>query len=178
MEWERYMKNGPNLSQQKISTPTTKCPVPHCTDGIKKENLIAFERPNEENDSITKIVSKKSLESNIAIQKKRKRETKKQLSVLEDLLEEHMPERPDLHPTKKRTLVDNEIKNLKQFSLKTLEVESTLRDKVLSNFWTKYTKTKSKESWLPTETDLVDLDLICLNGSLKTQCQIRGSPRT
>jgi hypothetical protein len=170
MEWERYTKNGPILSQRKILKPTIKCPVPHCTDSIKKENLIAFERPQEENDPMTKIVSKNSLESNIAIQKKRKRETKKQLSMLEDLLEEHMPERADLHPTKKRTLVDNvnssEIKNLKQISLKTLEVESTLRDKVLSNFWTKYTKTKSKESWLPTETDLVDLDLNCLNGSL------------
>jgi putative transposase len=43
------------------------------------------------------------------------------------------------------------------------DLESISKEKVLSPFWTKYLNQKSKKLWLPTKTDLQDLDLKSLN---------------
>ena len=51
-------------------------------------------------------------------------------------------------------------------SLLTSEVESILREKDLTPFWTNYSNTISKKLWLPRTTDLVDLGLNSFNQCL------------
>lgn len=57
------------------------------------------------------------------------------------------------------------IKGTKSF--RTLEVDLTGREKVLSPYWNEYTAEESKRLWLPTRIDCVDLGLNSLNGFVK-----------
>jgi transposase len=72
---------------------------------------------------------------------------------------------------KKGTLKDklNYLKKNIQIQqlLKTSEVDSIGKDKVLKPFWNEFIKMISQKLWLPTEIDFVDLDMNSLNGSLK-----------
>ncbi len=92
------------------------------------------------------------------------KETEKKLSTLESL------------QANKRKIWTNKLnllnKNLLNTSLlKTLVRDSTLKEKDLSPFWTESSKEMSKKLWLPTKTDLQELDLNLFCTSVNSSIQ-------
>ncbi len=73
-----------------------------------------------------------------------------------------------ISPINSRSL-KRDIQKVPSFQIS--EVESILKDRDLEKFWTEFLTKQSERSWLPTQTDLVDLDLNYSNGYLSHMVQ-------
>lgn len=149
------------LSHQNKSCPSTKSRLKPSNDGHKKETSNTESHPMED----IYITRTKSTKSSKKVQgKKRMRE-----------LESVTPE--CLQPSKKKTCRGKSKSSKKNTpntqSTKTLEADSTGKEKTFRGSWLKSVQGWSQRLWLCTETDYVDTDLSCLNScanSFKQNC--------
>lgn len=142
-----------NTSHQQKSQNNSILPLVHYEDGVKKEKSGVLDQI-QESEVVKEFTILKT--SNVSLEFKKLSKSKQSVT-------------PESAPIiKKKTLKDKSTclkQNIqKEKLLKTLVLDSTGIDKDLDLFWNKYTQAMSKQLWLPTKTEFVDLDLNSLNG--------------
>ena len=148
-----------NMYVQQTLEKYMRLPISHLKDGEKQEKL------NLKKHQVGKdcIVSEMFINSSMEEKKQKKRKRKE--FVMQELVVN----------IKKKTLKDKLIssrKNIQVMKLsKTLDQDLIGKEKDLKPFWTEYSKELSKKLWLATKTGCVDLDMKCLNKSVRNLIQ-------
>jgi len=130
-------------------------------DGLNKEKFNVSDQTHQKQMEVNEFTTLTILNEFLDYQKQLL-SLKKNESVMQELVQ----------VIKKGTLIDKLNywkKNIQtQLSSKISEVDSIGKDQDLKPFWNRFIQIISQKLWLPIETDFVDLDTNCLNGSLKS----------
>ena len=143
-----------NILDQKKSQKYSKLVLDHSKIGIIKESLNALEQKETTVDISCQI-------SSLCQLKKDNKKTTKEISVI---AESQLPLKKKIWKDK-LSILDVNILTTK--SLKILDQALTLKEKVLTPFWTPHSKEISEKLWLPTKIDCVDSVLSLSSESLK-----------
>jgi len=144
-----------NILDQKKSQKYSKLLLDHSKIGIIKESLNAL----EQKETTVDISCQMSLLCQLKKDKNNK--TTNEISVI---AESQLPHKKKIWKDK-LSILDVNILTTK--SLKILDQVLTLKEKVLTPFWTPHSKEISEKLWLPTKIDCVDSVLNLSSESLK-----------
>ena len=144
-----------NILDQKKSQKYSKLLLDHSKIGIIKESLNVL----EQKETTVDISCQMSLLCHL---KKHNKKTKE----ISAIVESQPPHKKKIWKDKLNIL---DVNILTTKSLKILDQALTLKEKVLTPFWTPHSKEISEKLWLPTEIDCVDSVLNSSSESLKAQ---------
>ena len=142
-----------NILDQKKSQKYSKLLLDHLKIGIIKESLNVL----EQKETTVDISCQMSLLCHL---KKHNKKTKE----ISAIVESQPPHKKKIWKDKLNIL---DVNILTTKSLKILDQALTLKEKVLTPFWTPHSKEISEKLWLPTEIDCVDSVLNSSSESLK-----------
>jgi putative transposase len=144
-----------NILDQKKSQKYSKLLLDHSKIGIIKESLNVL----EQKETTVDISCQMSLLCQL--KKDNNNKTTKEISAI---VESQPPHKKKIWKDK-LSILDANILTMK--SLKILDQALTLKEKVLTPFWTPHSKEISEKLWLPTKIDCVDSVLSLSSESLK-----------